>query len=317
MVDHNRNGRLSWLAIGVVAVIGALLAGIAIATRPSKPAAPVLADTNGRFPKLDRVALLVLENRSYDEVIGSPDAPYINRLARRYALAERYYAIGHPSLPNYVALTGGSTFEIQTNCAGCDTSAPNLVTQLDTARISWKAYFEGLTSNALPGPASPIYNPHYNPFVYFETVRGRAADRSRILSFRSLRDDLVEGRLPRFSWIAPGVRHDGHNSSLRAADDYASFLVPLLLRSLGAEGVLFLTWDEGASMDTSGVKGARGGGHVVLIAAGGAARRGATTGVRANHYALLRTIEAGFGLVALGNAASSTTPLLAGLVRPG
>lgn len=70
MVDHKRTGRRSWLAIGAVAAVGVQLAGIVLATRPSKPAAPVLVDTSGRFPKLDRVALLVLESRSYDEVIS-------------------------------------------------------------------------------------------------------------------------------------------------------------------------------------------------------------------------------------------------------
>jgi hypothetical protein len=110
------------------------------------------------------------------------------------------------------------------------------------------------------------------------------------------------------------VRHDGHSSSLRAADRFAAQLVPQILRALGPHGVLFVTWDEGARSDWSGVDGTRGGGHVALIAAGGDARRGATTAVPANHYALLRTIEAGFGLPLLGHAASA--PLLSGLLRP-
>jgi hypothetical protein len=64
----------------------------------------------------------------------------------------------------------------------------------------------------------------------------------------------------------------------------------------------------------SGVDGRRGGGHVALIAAGGDARRGTTTPISANHYALLRTIEAGFGLPPLGHAADPATPLVSGLL---
>jgi hypothetical protein len=79
--------------------------------------------------------------------------------------------------------------------------------------------------------------------------------------------------------------------------------------------VLYLTWDEGIRRDQAGVGGSRGGGHIALIAAGGAARTGATTPVPANHYALLRTIEANFGLPALGNAGSSSTPLLSALLK--
>jgi phosphatidylinositol-3-phosphatase len=261
------------------------------------------------------VALLVLENRSYDEVIGSPDAPYLNSLARRYALATRYYAIGHPSLPNYIALIGGSTFEIRSDCGGCDTEAQSLVGQLDRAGLSWKAYFEDLTSSRRPGPSTALYDPHYNPFVYYERIRSSAFGRSRVVDFDELRSDLRLGRLPRFSWIAPGVLHDGHSSSLRAADRYAAWLVPQILHALGPRGVLYVTWDEGARSDSSGVHGTRGGGHVALIAAGGDARRGVTTAVWANHYALLRTIEAGFGLSPLGHAAAPSTPLLTGLLK--
>ncbi|MDX6664131.1 MAG: phosphatidylinositol-3-phosphatase, partial [Solirubrobacteraceae bacterium] len=215
------------------------------------------------------VAVLVLENRSYGQVIGNPDAPYLNRLARGSALATRYYAISHPSLPNYIALTGGSEFRITSDCALCDTSATNLVGQLDGAGISWKAYFEGLTSAVRPGAITPIYNPHYNPFVYYDSVRHDAEASARVVGFGQLRRDLRTRSLPRFSWIAPGVLHDGHNSSLRQADAYASQLVPKILRALGPRGVLYLTWDEGAASDHSGLAGTSGGGHVALIAAGG------------------------------------------------
>jgi hypothetical protein len=267
------------------------------------------------FPHPARVAVLVLENRSYEQVIGSANAPYINRLARRYALATHFYAVTHPSLPNYIALTGGSVFEITKNCAQCDVSGRNIVGQLDATGRSWKAYFEELDSSGSPGSITQDYNPHYNPFVYYETVRGVRRDRARVVSFDSLQRDLGSGHLADFVWVAPGVRHDGHNSSLLAADRYASRLVPRLLHALGPDGVLYLTWDEGSRSDRRGAHGS-GGGRVALIAAGGAARLHTTVAVRADHYALLRTLEAGFGLRALGNAGASSTPLLRGLLRP-
>jgi hypothetical protein len=273
------------------------------------------ADGGRPFPRLARVAVIVLENRSYEQVIGSPSAPYLNALARRSALATRYYAITHPSLPNYIALTGGSVFEITKNCARCDVSGRNIVGQLDATGRSWKAYFEELDSSGSPGAITQDYNPHYNPFVYYETVRGVSRDRARVVNFDPLPRDLRSGRLADFVWVAPGVHHDGHNSSLLAADRYAARLVPRLLHALGPAGVLYLTWDEGAPSDKRGAHGA-GGGRVALIAAGGAARPHTRTAVRADHYALLRTLEAGFGLRALGNAGASSTPLLGALLRP-
>jgi hypothetical protein len=262
---------------------------------------PTRADRGHPFPRPPRVAVLVLENRSYEQVIGSSEAPYVNRLARRYALATRYYALTHPSLPNYIALTGGSHFGIRENCADCQVSARNLVGQLSAAGHTWKAYFEALGSNREPGPVTPEYNPHYNPFVYFETVRSVAHHRRRVVGFDDLNDDLHHRRLPEFSWIAPNVLHDGHNGTLGAADRYVSQLVPRLLRALGRDGVLYLTWDEGSDQD-------------LRVAAGGGARRRTRVPVRANHYALLRTIEAGFGLRTLGNAGAASTPLLQGLL---
>lgn len=309
----SRLGAAAVSACLVVATGGSALAlaGPGASLRPPEMGASVAS-----MPRPSRVAVLVLENKSYGQVIGNRNAPYLNALADRYALATHYYAVSHPSLPNYMALTGGSTFKFAHNCSTCATKAPNLVGQLTAAKVSWKAYFEGLTSNSRPGAITSTYNPHYNPFVYFRSVRGSEAGRSHVVGFRALSRDLSAGHLARFSWIAPGVHHDGHNSSLRQSDTYASRLVPRLVHALGPRGILYLTWDEGASADHRGVSGSRGGGHVALIAAGAAARRGVSLATPANHYALLRTIEAGFGLPALGNATSPTTPVLSGLLRP-
>lgn len=267
-------------------------------------------------PRPKRVAVLVLENRSYEQVIGNPHAPFINRLARRYALATNYFAIGHRSLPNYIALTGGDTHGINDNCTSCDTEQPNLLNQLDRANISWRAYFEGLRGDARLTAPTGRYNPHYNPFAYYERVEQNRRARQRIVNFGALRHDLASGQLPRFSWIAPDVFHDGHNGTLRAADRFASQLVPKLVRALGPRGVLYVLWDEGPDSDLRGAGGAAGGGRVALISAGTAARRHSQETTAANHYALLRTVEAQFGVPLLRNAGLPSTPVLDGLVRP-
>lgn len=304
-------------AIWVFALAAGLSAVGGCGSRASQPPSVAAAPPPRHFPHPNRVAVIVLENRSYEEVIGSPSAPYLNGLARRYALATRYYAITHPSLPNYIALTGGSVFEITKNCARCDAPGPNVVGQLDRAGISWKAYFEEMDSNSKPGAITHEYNPHYNPFVYYESVRGTPRERARIVGFDNLYSDLKRGRMPRFIWIAPGVLHDGHNSTLREADRYASRLVPKVLRALGPKGILYLTWDEGTAKDRRGAAGQRGGGRIALIAAGGGARRHTRTATPANHYALLRTIEANFRQSTLGQAGAHSTPLLRPLLKGG
>jgi len=309
------------VTIGVAGLIALALFGLAtrfghVHRFASPPPIASVAAAHGPIVHPSRVALIALENKSYRQVIGSPHAPYLNRLARRYALATHYYSIGHPSLPNYLALTAGSTFRIHHNCAHCQTTAGNLLTQLDSAAVSWRAYFQGLPATGSAVIRRGEYSTHYNPFTYFDRVRDSARDRSRIVSFAGLHGDLRTHRLPRFTWIAPDLRHDGHDASLRASDRYAARLVPRVLRALGPRGVLYLTWDEGARPDHAGLGSAPGGGRVALIAAGGGARRGAIVRTPANHYALLRTIEANFGLSTLGRSGSHRTPLLTGLLRP-
>jgi hypothetical protein len=299
------------LALALV-VIGSVLA---LASYSDPEPRPPRADRGHHFPRPPRVAVLMLENRSYEQVIGSPSAAYINQLARRYALATHYYALTHPSLPNYIALTSGSLHGFTKNCDRCSVAASNLVHQLAAAGYTWRAYFEKLASNRRPVRTAE-YNPHYNPFVYFNTVRDVPRHRRRVVGFGALSKDLRRRRLPDFSWIAPDVFHDGHDGSLRAADRYLTRLVPRILRALGPGGVLYLTWDEGwdegSHWDWRGAAG-RGGGRVALIAAGPGASRHTRLSLRANHYALLRTIEAGFGLRALGSAGAA--PLLRGLLN--
>lgn len=293
------------IVIAVVAVGASAVAGSESSVRLNAP----------RPVSLNRIAVLVLENRSWGQVIGNTSAPFLNSLARRGALATHYYAIAHPSLPNYLALTTGGHKSVNGDCAMCRSSGRSLANQLEAAGISWRAYFESMRSRLstqfVPGAA---YDPHYNPFAYTQALR--APDPSAdVTSFAGLRRDLADRTLPRFAWISPNTRHDGHYVTLRVVDQFARTLVPRIVRALGPRGVLFITWDEGRTGDRSGANG-RGGGHVPLIAVGPAARDGARVSIPSNHYALLRTIESAFHVRPLGHARDSRTPLLSGLLHP-
>src|SRR6185312_1438704 len=91
-------------------------------------------------------------------VIGSRQTPFINALARRYALVRSMYAITHPSLPNYLALTGGSPFGITSDCTDCHVpTATSLADQLTAAGLSWKAYMEDLPHPCFRGASAGDY----------------------------------------------------------------------------------------------------------------------------------------------------------------
>jgi len=256
-------------------------------------------------PRLERVVVIVMENKSCSAVIGSRDAPYLNRLARRAAFAARSFALTEPSLPNYLGLTGGSTFGITTDCTRCRVRATNLVDQLERARISWKAYMEGMPAPCYRGAQAGLYVKRHNPFAYYVDVASSASRCRRVVPFTQLRSDLARRALPRFAWITPNLCHDMHSCPVRDGDRFLAGLVPALERAVGPRGAILVTWDEGSGF----------GRQIPTIVAGPAARAGARSSVAYDHYSLLRTIEDAFGLSHLRGAARPSTRPLTALLR--
>jgi phospholipase C len=230
-----------------------------------------------------------MENKEYDEVIGKPGAPYINGLARRYALATNFYGVSHPSLPNYLALTGGATFGVKSDCTSCHVSGKSLVDELESARVSWKAYMEGMPAACYKGASADGYAKKHDPFVYYDGIARNRRRCTKVVPYPKLASDLRSGRLPTFVWISPNLCHDTHDCSVKTGDRYLARLVPSLLHKLGPHGVLFLTWDEGSS-DRGCCKTAAGG-HIPTIVAGPDVRAGERSTVPYDHYSILRTIS--------------------------
>lgn len=247
-----------------------------------------------------RIAVVVMENKEYESLVRSRDAPFVNVLIRNYALATNFYALQHPSLPNYIALLGGDTFGISTNCDECTVSAPNLIDQIEAKGISWKAYIEGFPGGCSSDAEAGRYTKHHNPFMYFEDIRSNPVRCAKIVGLGQLTRDIRSQRLPRFVWITPDECHDMHDCTVSVGDAFLSNLIPPLLKALGPSGLLFLVWDEGDS--DQGCCSVASGGHVVVIVAGGAARRGARLRTPTDHYAILRAIEDTWHLPKLGGA---------------
>src|SRR5262245_43137837 len=91
-------GLLLAFGVGAFRLDKAVIGGSAVSNVASTP-----------VPAFKHIFIIVLENKSYDRVEGNSNAPYLNTLAHQYGLATNYYAIRHPSLPNYLALIGWAT----------------------------------------------------------------------------------------------------------------------------------------------------------------------------------------------------------------
>jgi hypothetical protein len=259
--------------------------------------------------------VIVMENSNYGDIIGSHNAPYINRLARTYALATSMYAISHPSLPNYLALTGGSTFGIQDDCTDCSVSSSGIVDQLARAHVSWKAYMENLPHPCFTGGDSGNYAKRHDPFVYYDSVARNRARCAQIVPLSALAGDERHNALPLFTWISPNLCHDMHDCDTATGDRFLAGLIPPLLRALGPRGLLVLTWDEDRDNSSAGCCRLASGGHVATIVAGGGARRGARMGTPVDHYSVLQTIDDLLRLPRLRGAGCSCTPSLQPLLR--
>lgn len=275
-----------------------------VQTRPS----PVASTKGGA----SAIAVIAMENEEFSSIVGSRSAPYINGLAKHYALARQMYATSHPSLPNYLALTGGSTFGISSDCTSCEVHATSLVDQFARAGISWRAYMEGLPRPCFTGASSGDYAKKHDPFVYYASILHNRDLCGQVVPLDRLVADEHRRALPRFVWITPNLCHDMHDCSVATGDRFLSRLVPPLLQALGPRGLLFLTWDEGGS--DSGCCHLAAGGHVVTIMAGEAARRGAVLGLPVDQYSVLQTIEDLLGLTRLRGAACACTPSLGPLL---
>jgi phosphatidylinositol-3-phosphatase len=279
--------------------------GVTSAPAPANRQGPAARDRGSR------VFVVVLENREYGQVVGAPGAPYLNRLARRGALATRYYAISHPSLPNYLAMIGGSTFGIRSDCTGCSASGRSLPQQLSEAGVDWRAYMQGMPRGCYPGAYSGRYAKKHNPFYYFPSIVSNPASCGRVVPGRRLWSDLREGSLPAFGWVTPDLCNDAHDCPLAKSDRYLTRLAGALLPRLGPEGFLVITFDEGLS--DRGCRGAHGG-RVATILAGPRVRRHARLDTPYTHYSLLATLERAFG-VRLLRAAKRAEPMEAAFRR--
>ncbi len=101
----------SSIALGSLTLLVRTLA-IADIASPVAAAPPVPTSLDSDMPRYAHIFVIVEENHAYNQVIGNPKAPNINRLAQTYGLATKYYGVVHPSEGNYIALLGGSTFGI-------------------------------------------------------------------------------------------------------------------------------------------------------------------------------------------------------------
>jgi phospholipase C len=244
-----------------------------------------------------------MENESLPMIVGSPNAPYQTALARSCGLATNYYAVTHPSLPNYLAATGGSTFGVVDDAepSAHPLSASSIFSQISAARESWKGYAESMPK-ACDLVTSGAYAARHNPAVYYTNIRGACAHDDVPLgsiSNGAFAKAARSAQLPNFSFVIPNICDDAHSCSIAHGDRWLEQFLPTLFSSpqyRRGEVALFLAYDEGS-----------GDNRVATVVASPSVPTGVVSTVRYTHYSLLRSTEELLGLVPLRAAAKAAS----------
>ncbi len=246
-------------------------------------------------------------------MIDSPQMPAYNKLAHDYTLLTQFYAVRHPSLPNYIALMGGDTFGITSDCKSCFVNAPSLPDLIEKSGRTWKAYMEDMPSPCFLGDKGDYVQKH-NPFLYFDPIRTDQArcERSDV-PLSTLTKDIATASLPNFLFIKPNVCNDSHSCDVDKADAWLTGQLAILTPALELTGkpyLIVVMFEEGQGNHTCCGLSEPGGGRVPVVLISPQVKKGFEDPTPYTHYSLLKTISAAWGLQYLGHAADESNVLI-------
>ena len=238
------------------------------------------------LPRPDHILVVIEENKSYSQIIGNPDAPYINALARRGALFTNAYGITHPSQPNYLALFNGTTRGISSNTCPLDLSGDNLASALQAKGLSFISYSESMPSAGYEGCRYGPYMRKHNPVANWKELSALNQP------LTAMPQDL--SKLPVVAWVVPDQRNDMHDGSIAQGDTWLQQNIESYAQwAMANNSLLIVTFDE-----DNGSEGNR----IVTLFVGPMVKPGRYA-QRIDHYNVLRTILQMHGLPGINESA--------------
>jgi hypothetical protein len=245
--------------------------------------------------------MIIFENERSEQVLAQPT---FAKLAQEGAYLDGFYAVAHPSQPNYIAMVTGDTYGVK-NDSNHDIDARSIADLLEDKGLTWKSYAEGYPGDCFTGASSGQYRRKHEPFISLKNIQSNPARCANIVPATQLAKDIAAGDLPDFMYYVPDMRNDGHDTNMAYADKYLNgFLVPLLGNpAFMRDTLVVVTFDE----DDGGA-----GNHIYAALLGDSVKPGAKAGYPYNFYSLLRTIEDTLGLDSL-HKKDEAAPLIGGV----
>jgi phosphatidylinositol-3-phosphatase len=260
--------------------VGAALCLALIAT----PAAAKKA----KLPKPDRIIIVMEENHSYADIIGNPQAPYINGLAQAGALFTDSHAVTHPSQPNYLELFSGSTQGVKDDSCPHSFSVDSEASQLIAAGKSFVGYSEGLPAEGSEVCTYGKYARKHAPWTNFTNLPATTNE-----PWTAFPAKLK--KLPTVSWVIPNLLDDMHDGTIAQGDTWLkNNIASYVTWAMTHNSLLIVTWDEDDGSQSN---------QIPTIFIGPMVKQGQYS-EHITHDTVLATIEAMYGLAPLGNAAN-------------
>jgi hypothetical protein len=260
-----------------------------------------------------RLAVIVMENQPYTNIVGNANAPYINSLIGSGKLFSNYLSLKAGSLPDYLAMTSGLLTTVSP-------PSPNVFQAIDASggAVTWKSLQESMGGSCgkqsgakVPGTTATLYSRIHDPAYQY---RGNTTCSTNDVPLTST--TFNPAALPNFSYIIPNQCDDMHtlpaggapcpafygsnaaaSSVVAMGDSWLQAVVPSLLAQ--PDVTVLLTWDEGNSTTK----------HVVALEVGAGITSGSTDSTRYNHYSLEAGLYTKFSLGPAPNNGATATRL--------
>ena len=256
-------------------------------------------DNSSPLPRPDHIVLVIEENHAYSQIINSPDAPYINRLATQGALFTQSFGLTDPSQPNYLALFSGSTQGITDSSCPHIFSTPNLGHNLLEAGLTFVGYSEDLPSVGSIICSEGQYALKHNPWVNWQDSTANGLPATTNLPMMNFPTEY--SALPTVSIVVPNQVNDMHSGKdsemIQAGDRWLQAHLNAYIQSAQQHNsLLIVTWDEDNGKENN---------RIATLFVGPMVQAG-RYGQRVTHYNILRTIEDLYGLSHSGTSANAT-----------
>ncbi|KAF8437576.1 phosphoesterase family-domain-containing protein [Boletus edulis BED1] len=232
----------------------------------------------------DRFIQIWLENTDFATALADP---VLQSLTTQGILLTSYYAVTHPSEPNYIASVGGDFFGLASDVLTyIPSNVSTIVDLLELKGISWSSYQENMPTDGYQGYS--YINPSPDKYAYYLRKHNPLV----------IYDSVDNNTLSQWIFVTPNMLDDGHDTSVTYAGSWVNYWLVSLLQDPNfntPRTLILLTFDENGTSNINN--------QVYSLLLGGVIPQSlwnTTDDTFYTHYSTLSTVQNNWGLGNLG-----------------